>query len=241
MVKKSIGVAVTTHNRASVFAKSIVAWRRMLPADALLVVVDDGSDVPVPPIPGVTVVRHEVAQGIAGAKNAGLRALEGCEHVFLADDDVWPVDPHWWLPYTQSVHKHLCLSFEFKTDGRRLADDVRLVGTRPDVWVYGQGNGCLMYATRECVDRVGGYDTGYGRWGFEHRDWSMRIYNAGLTEYPFMDVPDGKRYFRILDREGVVESSVPESVRREHSLRNGLRYAQLGSATYKVELMDGER
>lgn len=216
----SIAVAVTTHNRPGVFAKSIVQWRRLLPDDADLFVVDDGSTTPVPDIDGVTVIRNSRPLGIAGAKNVCLRATEGYDHVFLVDDDVWPVDPRWWLPYVNSKHQHLATCFETRLDGSIFSHDVRIIEKRPDVWVYECGNGCIMYMTREAIDTVGGYDEKYGRWGYEHRDYTMRIHLAGITEHPFMDVPDGAGHFRILDREGV-PSSVPPSVRPRN---NHLRY-----------------
>lgn len=238
MAQGKIGVAITTHNRADVFAESYIGWRQNMPADAALVVVDDGSDIPVPDVLGATVIRHETAQGIARAKNAGLKALMdlGCDHLFLADDDIWPAFAHWWLPYVQSKHEHLSLSFEYKIDGSQLALDVRVTWRGQHTWVYESPNGCLLYMTRNVVETVGGYDPRFGRWGMEHKNYSRRVHNFGLTEQPFMDVPDGATYFRILDREGGVESSVPESVRREHSTRNVKLYNKLQDEAYKVDL-----
>ena len=87
-----IGVAVTTHNRPEVLASTLSHIQRRTPG-AVVAVVDDGSKVPVTVPDGVVLVRHEKARGIAGAKNACLAALmaEGVDHLFLFDDDAWPV------------------------------------------------------------------------------------------------------------------------------------------------------
>lgn len=58
---------------------------------AQIVVVDDGSDVPVPPAPDVTLIRHATPRGGGVARNAGLDHVT-CAHVlfFDADDLITP-------------------------------------------------------------------------------------------------------------------------------------------------------
>lgn len=43
-----IGIGITTHNRYDVFSKTLVEIKRLAPAGAEIVVVDDASDKPVP-------------------------------------------------------------------------------------------------------------------------------------------------------------------------------------------------
>jgi glycosyltransferase involved in cell wall biosynthesis len=65
-----------------------------------VVVVDDGSK-PAAVVPdGVQLLRHETSLGIVASKNASLSALmdAGCEHLFLWDDDAWPIADNWHLP-----------------------------------------------------------------------------------------------------------------------------------------------
>ncbi|NAZ38183.1 glycosyltransferase family A protein, partial [Rubellimicrobium sp. CFH 75288] len=61
---------------------------------AQIVVVDDGSDPPVPSLPGVTRMRHATPRGGGAARNSGL-ALVRCSHLlfFDADDRLTPELP----------------------------------------------------------------------------------------------------------------------------------------------------
>ena len=88
-----IGIAITTHNRADVLKRATEQHQKHLPAGALVVVVDDGSK-PAAVVPdGVQLLRNETSLGIVASKNASLSALidAGCEHLFLWDDDAWPI------------------------------------------------------------------------------------------------------------------------------------------------------
>ena len=38
-----------------------------------------------------------------------------------------------------------------------------------------------MFLTKEAVEKVGAFDERFGRYGFEHADYSDRIHSAGLT------------------------------------------------------------
>ncbi|HHT2540358.1 TPA: glycosyltransferase family 2 protein, partial [Enterobacter hormaechei] len=108
-----IGIAISTHQRADVLKRSLEQHLRHLPAGALVVVVDDGSK-PAAVVPdGVQLLRHETSLGIVASKNASLTALmdAGCEHLFLWDDDAWPIADNWHLPYIESPEPHLAYQF----------------------------------------------------------------------------------------------------------------------------------
>lgn len=85
----SVGIAITTHQRADVLERALEQHMKHLPSGALVVVVDDGS-IPAAVVPdGVQMLRHETSLGIVASKNASLSAVmdAGCEHLFLWDDD----------------------------------------------------------------------------------------------------------------------------------------------------------
>lgn len=108
-----IGIAITTHNRPEVLRRAIEQHKKHLPSGALVVVVDDGSK-PAAVVPqGVQLLRNEPSFGIVASKNASLSALmdAGCEHLFLWDDDAWPIADNWHLPYIESPEPHLAYQF----------------------------------------------------------------------------------------------------------------------------------
>lgn len=190
-----IGVAISTRNRRALFDRSFGRWRRFLPEGSLLVVVDDASDHPL--TGGDTVengsvyqlVSHSDRLGVAMTKNAGISALmdAGCEHLFLADDDVGPASVDWWKPYVESSELHL--SYQWPNAGRRRNgkgwDDKCHDGVHFQVDFP---RGVMLYAYHEVIDAVGGMDPAYGAWGGEHVEWQSRIHAAGLTTWRYADV-----------------------------------------------------
>lgn len=116
-----LGVAITTHNRRDILLNALTHWTEHTPADVPIVVVDDGSFAPLS-LAGlfdqVKVVRHPQPRGIAVAKNRCIAELMDlwCDHLFLADDDVWPTTDEWWKPYIESPEPHL--SFQWPSGGR---------------------------------------------------------------------------------------------------------------------------
>jgi len=190
-----VGVAITTYNRYDVFKKSHEEIKRFLPKGAVLVVVDDASTTPVKEAD----YRFEKNAGIAAAKNKCLDLLykAGCTHFFLFDDDCYPLVPNWHLPYINHKEPHLNYNFglwEVYRDSTKVA--------------YLQTRGVMVYCTREVLDRVGGMDTVYGKWGCEHPSWSDRIYMAGLTSFRYMDIASSKGLFMSLDEHEKVVSTV---------------------------------
>lgn len=108
-----IGIAISTHNRAKVLEKTLEQHFKHLPAGVLVVVNDDGAK-PAAVVPdGVQLIRHSESQGIVASKNASLLTLAeaGCEHMFLWNDDAWPIADGWHLPYVDSPEPHLAYQF----------------------------------------------------------------------------------------------------------------------------------
>lgn len=70
----------------------IVASVRSLSSAARVIVVDDGSAVPLAPVPGAEVVRREVAGGPAAARNAGAAMVDTPLVLFVDADVIWNPD-----------------------------------------------------------------------------------------------------------------------------------------------------
>lgn len=185
----TIGVGITTRNRRDIFTRSLTEWRRHMPPSATLVVVDDASDDPCPD----ATHRFDQQVGVARAKNKALELLmdAGVEHLFLVDDDTWPLVDDWWQPYLASPEPHLMHLFKDVT-GRTPGKCIHLASPRT-IWDdgthYAQAapRGDMLYLHRSVVDRVGGLRPEFGTWGYEHVEFSRRIYDAGLTTWPYAD------------------------------------------------------
>ena len=87
--RTDVTVVVPVRDRPEALARLLAALRAD-PATAELpvIVVDDGSQTPVPEQPGVHLVRHPTARGPAAARNAGLRVADTALVAFLDSDCV---------------------------------------------------------------------------------------------------------------------------------------------------------
>ena len=216
-----IGIAITTHNRADVLSRALNHQLNYLPTGALVVVIDDGS-VPAATVPdGVRLIRHDTPLGIVASKNASLTALidAGCEHLFLWDDDAWPIADDWHLPYIESPEPHLAYQFLDLAGPSKLNDLAVLY--RDDLHVaYTGQRGVMLYYHRSAVERVGGFDPVYGRGMYEHSDLALRIHNAGLTTWAYADVSGSEKLIHSMDEHEEVTRSVSRPDREALVTRN---------------------
>lgn len=212
-----IGIGITTHNRRSTALHAIREIKRLAPEGSKVVIVDDASDIP---FPGVD-YRFEQNAGIAKVKNKCFELLEGCEHIFLFDDDVFPIYEDWHLPYVNSGINHL--SFTFKRP-----ELFTFIGKQYPYTCYELPCGLMLYYTKKCLEAVGGFDEEYKGYGFEHVDLSKRIFNAGLTQAPFIDYANSLNLFYSFD---YLKSIQPSSRNRGLTIpANRIRYESLGDS-----------
>ena len=185
-----ISICVTTRNRPESFKIVLDKIIKHTKIDFQLVIVDDASDLA---YSGAD-YRFENRSGIPAAKNKCLE-LAKYDHIFLFDDDTYPIADEWYVPYVYSGKEHLCYTFlsAFK---------------RKDGFKYHTlGNGCMLYVTRKCIDTIGGFDWSYGLGKYEHVDFSRRIHNAGLTEAIFMDIDNCKDLLYCMDQKREIQRS----------------------------------
>lgn len=208
------------------------------PKGANIIVVDDASTVPVQE----ATYRFDMNVGIAGAKNKCLELLEGYDHIFLFDDDTYPVCDGWEQPYIDSPEPHLMYIF-MHLIRQRLHDSTEIFRDSK-LHAYSHPRGCMLYLDRKVLDVVGGMDTRYGRWGYEHVDYSNRIYNAGLTSFRYADVVGSNKLIHSGDEHIEVKSSVPSAekissanITLEHFKRN---YKSRAYCNYKPAQLVGK-
>lgn len=201
----SIGIGITTHNRQSLAASTLAKIQAVTPG-ARIVIVDDASQ-PRVRIPGAEVYRFADNVGIARAKNKCLELLSDCDHIFLFDDDTYPLAPGWTEPYVTSPEHHLMYLFEAWASGTPVGDDA-IVYTDANHRAHNHARGCMLYVDRLVLDTVGGMDVRFGMAMNEHLDWSMRIHNAGLTTFRYMDVVNSEQLIYSMDQHQEVATSI---------------------------------
>ena len=174
-----------------------------------------------PPNFGIIVEEDKEYTGVAATKNRLLAKLDTYHHIFLFDDDTYPIANEWWKPYMDSEEPHLMYQFKLpgkpKSDMKELYRDGKIVA-------YSHTRGAMIYIKRIVLDVVGGLDEDYGEYGYEHPDWTNRIFNAGLTTHRAMDVPNSKDLLYCLDQDSEIESSVSADIRKTNILKNYNKY-----------------
>ena len=88
---ETIGIGITTRNRYKIFPKTLANIKKFQPENSRIEIVNDSDD------------EHRL--GIARAKNRCLKALEDCEHIFLFDDDIYPIKHGWAEFYIDAATK----------------------------------------------------------------------------------------------------------------------------------------
>lgn len=244
-----IGIAVTTHNRPQVLEKCLEHIDKFTDTDYVLHVVDDASTPASTHTKGApgSLYRFETNVGIARAKNKCLELLmQGVEveHLFVFDDDTYPITTGWWEPYAEHTEPHLCYLFkDIARSGRVLPDKPKTVYDDGTMYALAQPRGCMMYFHRSVIERVGGYRPEFGIWGWEHVELSERIFHAGLTLCKFQDIKGSDKLLHCLDEtwgRGIpgYKRSLPDRVRISELARNNKVYEQFEGSSDYVEYRD---
>ena len=188
-----IGIAITTYNRNEALEETLRYIKKYLPKNAILEIVDDGSEVVHPE--ATFAFPENVGTPIAKNKCLELLYDKGCEHIFLFDSDCYPIVKGWEKPYIDSIEPHLNFTFKYPFE------------IKNNHKVLQNPNGCMMYINRCVLDNVGGFDTGFKYYGYWHGAFSNRVFNKELTSAPFIDVIDSEKLFCSMDEKGTIKSS----------------------------------
>lgn len=158
-------------------------------------------------IPGSIIYYHiDINKiGVSMSKNKCLEVLykNDCEHFFLFDDDCFPLIENWYLPYIGSGLWHACWNYNRQIIGKyekRYAINYPSLQI-PAHWEYDKPNGCMLYLSKMAIDVVGGWDTDFKGYGYEHVNLSDRIYNNKITPSRYLDIPNSSHIFALSDCE----------------------------------------
>lgn len=183
----SASVSVVIPTRDSNFllgSRSLKAAAAQVGAHLDVIVIDDGSASPITVHdPTVQVIRHSVSQGVAAARNAGLRAAHGDWVAFLDDDDVWA--PHKLRDQLSSVRAGGDFSYASAIVLDQAMRSLSLVPAPEDCRLLAQlairnvmpaGSSNVIVRT-ELLRELGGFDESFGPLA----DWDcwLRLAQAG--------------------------------------------------------------
>lgn len=205
-----IGIAITTvPSRKKLLQKAIRQHKKYLPENSILHIHEDSKRI-----------------GIAKSKNNCIAALMAAEvdYLFLADDDCYPTQKDWHLPFIECGLHHASVTFTHFANGK--PSKHKLLRTANGIDYFSNGCGFLLYFTKHCIETVGGMDERYGKWGYEHGGLSARIKNAGLTNSTFLAPAGIMDYFYSHDQHMTCESVYTQVEKRKLSA-NSIALAHL--------------
>lgn len=210
-----IAICITTRGRDKYLSRSLENHLKFQPRDSKIFVVDDGSEKP-KKLKGVEYFYFKDNVGIPRAKNKCLELAEawGADHIFLLDDDIYPIKQGWADGYIASPEAHLSYCWSdirpgefgnahYFSVGKILYQDDQLLS-------FSHPRGQMLYIdAKKVLPVVGGFDPIYGKGMVEHVDWSWRIHNAGLSTWKNQDIVGSGDLFYSIDENA---NSEPDHV-----------------------------
>jgi len=180
-----IGIGITTYNRNELLMECLKKIEKHTKSEYRICIASD-SDID--------------RKGVAYRKNQCLQHLQDCDYIFLFDDDCYP-NKDGWDEYIIDVAKktanhHFCYN---KEPFCKLKQSMIINGESIDC--FDASGGVLLFYTKEAIQKVGAFYSGYNRYGYEHIGHSIRIFKAGLS-CDFFPCPEKiSEYIYALDYE----------------------------------------
>tara|TARA_R110000751_G_scaffold307157_3_gene427540 strand:- start:606 stop:1337 length:732 start_codon:yes stop_codon:yes gene_type:complete len=205
------GIGIAHFNRTANLDEIILAVQATSPADAMIVVADDGSTENVEDIcreREVVLIKGKNL-GVAANKNRALYALKECRYICLLEDDLMPTEDGWFETYERAsrlsgIH-HFC-RVQDKEVPEMVPAFSKFLGKSGLTPIYGPSvRGDLTFLTSAVVNTVGGFNPQFVGAGYAHGEWSHRVKRSGLINHPasWIDIEQARdKIVQIGDREG---------------------------------------
>lgn len=201
-MSEKIGLGIVTYNRPAYFQK-IFATIPLQSVDEI-VVVNDGlpykQEIP------VKLIQHDTNKGVGISKNDALRYLieQGCEHLFLMEDDIMIKDNNVFQKYITTSKQTGIQHFNYSQHGLmnkqadRVTPNPRFVieyGKDLAVALYPHCVGAFSYYSRKCLETVGLIDENFYN-ACEHVEHTYRIISSNMHPpfWSFADLVDSNNY-----------------------------------------------
>lgn len=210
VMSKKIGVGVITCNRQDLFWQCI----RSIGGVDTIVVVNDGEPYPEDAYPDTvqTVIQHEKNTCVGVSKNDALKYLieDGCEHLFLVEDDVEVIDDKVFEKYIKAAEVTGIRHFNYGLHRPANKDSFgnkqpKFVANYTDdisIALYWSCGGAFSYYDKRIIDAVGFMNERFRNY-WEHFEHTYRMvlkgFLPGFRWWP--DIADSERYLWDLDQD----------------------------------------
>ena len=148
-------------------------------------------------------------KGVAFRKNECLRAFKNYDHIFLFDDDCFPIKDEWINFFVQTPYEHLLFCLEKLHGESKVKEDLKL---------FNSCGGVFMYMKKSAVEKVGAFNEKFGLYGCEHAEYSMRI--MGEETYPVLK--NTEEYIYAIDYYDWKAHSSISNIEKTNSINGAL-------------------
>lgn len=157
-----------------------------------------------------------------------------CDHIFLFDDDTFPVIKGWQDYFIEWATRNHIESFAYPNRAK-FGEPVAKEG---DVEYWHWCTTPFQYLSRKMVDTVGYYNTAYDRYAYEDLAYLYRARVSGLCGYGIGDAAPEKvdTYIHSMDFLG---GDNDFSVEANMSLKTKDDYAELNHGVFQQEVSSG--
>lgn len=225
------GIAICHYNRFDSIKEITEAVKDTAPADARIVICDDGSnfthweeavkldDDDIIEVGSRVTLEDIISQnfivlrgpnlGVAANKNRALWALQDCHYIAILEDDLMPTEKGWFEQYETAAQlsgiHHFCRVQDKEVAERADAFQafMQANGLTP---IYGPSpRGDLTFITRMVLQRVGAFNPRFRGAGYAHGEWSKRCARAGLINHPnkWVDIKEARdKFVQVGDTKG---------------------------------------
>jgi hypothetical protein len=176
-------------------------------------------------------VAHDTNKmGVAYQKNKCLEALKECDYVFLFDDDCFPIEDGWVDAYISEYirtgnHHFLKINETPSIEIKEVIDGITS-------WTNCAG--CMMFLTRSAIQTVGMFDESFGRYGYEHAEYTNRIYQNKFNLFGQYLSCTGNDKIYALDLQGVGSFNIKH--KSSMPFKEMLESVKKAEAVYKNKL-----
>lgn len=199
-----VGLGITTYNRPDYLKQCLEGVIKHLLGEVdICYIYNDGSDQGekeyrqiYKTLPATIKYRHSPKnKGVGVAKNWLLKKMmaEGCDYMFLLEDDIVPKSPKAITEYIRLSEESGIEHFLFAHHGTENIGKLYL--SEKGVELYTACIGAYCMYTRQVIEKVGYFDEQFKN-AFEHVEHTFRISKAGfITPFPtYPDVANSKDY-----------------------------------------------
>jgi glycosyltransferase involved in cell wall biosynthesis len=180
-------VAITTYNRPDVLEFTLSQFDKF---GGDIIVIDDHSKGGC----SARCIRNPKRLGIAKSKNKCISLLKDYDKIFLFDDDCFPIKDKWWTIY-QGEHHYCHAAYPTQYIKQYVGRNAYWTGAL----------GCAMMIDQMVLKECGGMDGRFGLYGYEHVEYTMRIYRMGLIAYPWLTPKNVQDYIWSMDALGAYD------------------------------------